>query len=114
MKKSETAELAVVPQARDKRGRRVWSGEERAKLLAAYGRSELTQREFAQREGVNYHTLTAWLMRQRATAGPQPQFVELAVPPAQPGRLEVVLPGGLLVRGAEPAALAALIRALGA
>lgn len=67
----------------------------------------MTQKAYARREGVNYHTLVAWLGQSRRHAAPPvaapaleastPRFAQLAWPPAAalaPSRLEVVLPDG--------------------
>lgn len=54
---------------RDTRGRKIATGERRAELLAAFDTSGLTQRAFARREGVNFHTFVAWLQRRRGFAG---------------------------------------------
>ena len=88
----------------------------REAILAAYDRSSgLTQREFAQSEGVRYHTLTTWLGRRRqrqpAAKSPAVQFAEVAMPTTA-ARLEVSLPGGVIVRGQDVAQVAALIKAL--
>lgn len=88
----------------------------REAILAAYERSSgLTQRDFAIREGVRYHTLTTWLRRQRqeerAAKSPVVQFAEVAMSTTA-ARLEVSLPGGMVVRGQDAAQVAALIKAL--
>jgi len=53
------------------------------RLLRDYGRSGLTQRQFAARAGVAYSTLTLWLRRARAGDfdPPQPEWIEASVPP---------------------------------
>ncbi len=89
----------------------------RAELLAAYDRSGLTQKAFAQREGVNVHTFVSWLQQRRralaATAmSPAVQFAELPWSGARPAGLEVVLPDGATVRGAVAAEVAAVVRLL--
>lgn len=38
-----------------------YSAAERARILAAYRRSELTQQEYATRAGIGYSTLARWL-----------------------------------------------------
>lgn len=50
---------------RDAKGRRILPGHEWKRLLAEYERSDLTQEAFARREGLNVHTLVAWLGRIR-------------------------------------------------
>ena len=54
----------------DGRGRRLESALERERLLERYDASGLTQRAFAQREGINYHTFVAWLGRWRPLENP--------------------------------------------
>lgn len=44
------------------------SGVERARILAAYHRRDLTQREFAAQAGIGYSTLTKWLPQALANA----------------------------------------------
>lgn len=114
-----TPEVLREETKRDTRGRRIIEAGRWQELLAAYATSGLTQAQFARREGVNYHTLVARLARERGRsqpAGPAPTFVEARVaaagwPPA--AALEVQLPGGAIVRGHDPAAVAALVQALG-
>lgn len=101
---------------RDTRGRKIATVERRAELLAAFDTSGLTQRAFARREGINFHTFVAWLQRRRPAGivSPAPRFHELCLAPgvAQPAVLEVALPGGMIVRGSSVAAVAELVRAL--
>ena len=102
---------------RDSRGRRVSDQARRAALLAAYDRSGLTQKAFAQREGVNVHTFVSWLQHRRRALAPTAeqapmQFTELPWSGVRAARLEVVLPDGAMVRGAVPAEVAALVRLL--
>jgi len=98
-------------------------------MLGEYGRSGLSQAAFARRAGVRYPTFAHWVQERRraggatagaATAASAPRFVELRLPcapatssasPAVP-ELSVTMPDGVVVRGAEPSALAALVRAL--
>jgi transposase-like protein len=56
--------------------RRRHSPAQRDRIVAAYQRSRLTQREFAVQAGIGYSTLTLWL-RKATTAKParQPAFV---------------------------------------
>ena len=85
-------------------------------------KSGLSQAAFARREGVRYPTFAHWvqLRRRRASvsvacgSAAAPRFVEVGVavaPPSSP-ELSVTLPGGLIARGSDPAALATLVRAL--
>ena len=116
-----TTELVPDGQTRDGRGHRITTAERRAELLRAYEASGLSRAAFARREGINYPTFATWVQRRgsttvpRATDQPKPatnpvRFTELRM--AAGGNLEVVLPTGLLVRGTDAAAVAALVRAL--
>jgi hypothetical protein len=110
------AEVIDDKQRSDTRGRRTVAVERRAELLAAYEASGLTQSGFARREGINFHTFVAWLgQRRKASATPPAvSFREVCVAPMgrADGILEVMLPGGLTVRGSSAAPVAELVRAL--
>lgn len=108
--------------------REIWK-----KRIERWSDSGLTAKEFAAEIGVNVHTLTHWKWQLSAEArGPQertpaatPSFVEVVAPlvghapPAslaavQP--LELVLPGGIVVRvpsSFDPAALRRVVDVLG-
>jgi DNA-binding transcriptional regulator YiaG len=110
------AELVSSGEKRDARGRKLAGDARREAVLAAYDRSELTQREFARMEGVSYHTLVTWLMRrrrERALTSPASavRFAEVRMP-ARSASLEVNLPNGIIVRGTDAVQMAALIKAL--
>jgi len=102
----------------DERGRRIADPAEKEALLAACKTSGMTQRAFAQREGINYFTLATWLRKKRldaakASASRPQRFLELRPPPTSSGfGLEVVLPSGLVVRGSHAREVAAVARAL--
>ena len=108
---------------RDSRGRRTVKAEERGRLLAEYARSALTQKRFCEQEGLNYHTFVAWLAQQRREKAqraepPRPRFHELVLGSGGGDRrrgacaLEVQLPGGEVIRGEEPEAVARLVSLL--
>ena len=100
----------------------------REELLAEFERSGLSQAAFARRAGVRYPTFAHWVQERRRTDGgtaeapatsanATPRFVELRLPSAPPpssvaAELSVALPDGVVLRGAEPSALAALVREL--
>mgnify|MGYP001547292819 CR=1 FL=1 len=63
-----TTELVDGGEKRDARGRKIANAARRAEVLAAYATSGLTQKAFARQEGVNYHTLVAWLGREPRSA----------------------------------------------
>jgi transposase-like protein len=108
---------------RDRAGRVHMPRERREELLGEYERSGLSQAAFARRAGVRYPTFAHWVQEHRrsggATATTPPRFVELRLPAPPPSsstvplsELSVTLPDGVVLRGAEPSALAALVRAL--
>lgn len=103
----------------------------RDELLAEYDRSGLSQAAFARRAGVRYPTFAHWVQERRRDVGPaaadtsavmpppSPRFVELRLPDGSAGvaaaaapELSVTMPDGMVLRGVEPSALAALARAL--
>ena len=99
--KALTTELVDRGEKRDTRGRRIATAQERAVLIAAYESSGLTQRAFAEREGVKFCTFTTWLVRHRR-AQEKTTFREVEVGGARPvAVIEIVLPDGLVVRGSE-------------
>jgi transposase-like protein len=122
-----TADLVVDETKRDSKGRRITPKARRQELLAAYEQSGLTQAAFARREGVKYQTFASWVSEggRRSAAGGLSKsvvpvrFAEVNLPPASPRELSasaealsVTLPEGVVVRGAEAAAVAALVKAL--
>ena len=110
----------------DTRGRHIKDAGRREELLARYKTSGMTQKAFAKREGVNFHTFSAWLAKHRRQSGtslqpaPMPRasaaFVELrasaGLAPAPSAALEVVLRDGRVARGTDASTLAALVRLL--
>ena len=122
-----TADLVVDETKRDTKGRRITPKARRQELLAAYEQSGLTQAAFARREGVKYQTFATWVSegrRRSAAVGLSKsvvpvRFAEVNLPPsaqrelsANAGALSVTLPDGLVVRGADALAMAALVKAL--
>lgn len=123
-------ELIEGEHKRDRRGRRIAEPGRREEIVAGYAGSGLTQKAYARREGVNYHTLVAWLGRSRQGPGvvgrprrasklaespTRPRFAQVNWPMAAPAtapRIEVVLPDGVILRGDDPAALLVLLNAL--
>ena len=105
-----TAELLDTGAKRDGRGRRIGVRREREAVIAAYERSGMAQREFAQREGIKFHTFTGWLKRYRPEAR-KPGFAQVRVAkPTSGSKLTVKLPSGLVVRGTDAAQMAELDR----
>lgn len=110
------AELVDSGEKRDLSGRKLTGEARRTALLAAYDRSGLTQRVFAAREGVSYHTLVTWLGRRREQLGAKTgaaavRFAEVRMPRSS-ASLEVCLPNGIVIRGGDAAAIAALVKVL--
>jgi hypothetical protein len=106
-------ELLDTGAKRDGRGRRLAMRREREAVIATYERSGMTQREFAQREGIKFFTFTGWLKRNRA-AKSESAFVQVKVArrAAAGAGLEVALPNGVVVRGGEVEQIAALVQRL--
>ena len=122
-----TAELIEDETKQDTKGRRITPVQRREELLRSYDQSGLTQAGFARREGVNSQTFVAWVRERRlrtpAARGTDPawrvQFAEVNLPASAPyelsrniGTLRVTLPDGVVVRGSDAAAVAALVKAL--
>jgi transposase-like protein len=120
---------------RDGRARRITAARRRTELVKAYHASGMTMAAFARREGVKYPTFVHWVMKAAkashrglpvcakakgppaASAALTPrtgsaQIQALAPVRAQPVQTEARLPDGTVLRGNNPAELAALIRAL--
>ena len=107
-------EIVETGEKRDLSGRRLALHRQRATMIAAYQKSGLTQRAFAEREGIGFHRFVAWLKRHRQQRGKN-GFVEVNVPgrTVAPSNLEVVLPSGVVVRGADVEQIAGLVERLG-
>lgn len=114
MDEPATVELIQDESRRDTHGRRLDTPQERARLLAAYDHSGLTQRAFARREGINYNTLVWWLKQRRdkQRQGSTPTFEEFRLSTPENSPLEAQLPDGTCIRGNNPEALAQLLKAL--
>ena len=108
-----TTEVVDTGEKRDRRGRRIAREQERANWIEEYERSGLTQRAFAEREGIRFFTFTAWLKRHRQRRA-KTSFAEVAMArPRLPGAaLEVGLPDGVVVRGADIEQLVSLVERL--
>jgi transposase-like protein len=112
--------MPKLPVTVDTKGRVRTTQEQRRLILAEFERSGVSAAQFAQRAGVKYSTLAAWVQRYRRTKRPglkSPlRLLEAVVTPtALRSALEVHLPGGarLEVREASQVPLlAALVRAL--
>jgi transposase-like protein len=109
----ETIETELIESKKDERGRRITPKAEREAVVRSYWGSGLTQRAFAEREGIKYVTFTAWVQefRDRKPLVKSPRFAEVQLPAGR-GGLEVVLPSGAVVRGGTAAEVAELVRLL--
>ena len=110
-----TIETELIETRKDERGRRITTKAERETIVRAYWESGLTQRAFAQREGIKYVTFTAWAQefRDQKPGVKAPRFAEVKLPQSRGGGgLEVVLPNGAIVRGGSAIEVAELIRLL--
>jgi transposase-like protein len=107
-----TTELVETGAKRDGCGRRIATTEEREALVAQYRESGLTQKAFAEREGIKFSTFTAWVQGRRHAGKPgrKVRFAELPAP-AMAG-LAVQLPDGTVIRGTSAGEVAELVRAL--
>jgi transposase-like protein len=87
--------------------------EQRARLVARYRASGLTQREFAEREGVTLSALQGWLYRRGKSSASCGRFVEV-VPATPTERVEVRVGSIRIVLPAAASAdrIAAIVRAL--
>lgn len=120
--KTITTELLPDGAKRSEGGRRLTGRERVAELLAQYDTSGLSMAAFARREGLKYPTFACWVKKrgaQSAPVGERPanamRFAEVRLPgraTTEPVVLSVTLPDGVVLRGTEPVALAALARAL--
>jgi transposase-like protein len=91
-------------------------------LIARWERSDLTVRDFCSEHRISEPSFYAWRRelaardrKPRPATPPVPTFVPVRVAP--PAVVEVVVPTGVVVRvpvGADPAAVARLVAALGA
>ena len=91
-------------------------------ILERYDGSGLTQAVFCRREGLKFGTLVAWLGRRRKNGGvlsepehTESKFHELSLSSPAVGLslgLEVSLPDGTLIRGAQASELAQLVQLL--
>jgi hypothetical protein len=110
------AELIDDGAKQDLKGRRIMPPERIEALLLEYEGSGMTLAAFARGAGVNYSTFAGWVYKQRTRAnrkGPV-RFAQLQLPAANlaPAELSVSFPDGVVVRGSDGQALAALVRVL--
>jgi len=93
-----------------------WTPAQRERFLADYHQSEMTQRNFANRNGVGLSTLGKWLRDESKPASPAVKFQEVRLPnPSSRWLVEVVSPQGWVVRvqnGLDVQMLPQLLQAL--
>ncbi len=100
----------LIRTKQDERGRRITPAAEREALVRAYRESGLTQKAFAEREGIKYPTFVSWIQASaRRPTQPKVGFAELTVARA-PGLLEVQLADGTVIRGGQAEDLARLLQ----
>jgi hypothetical protein len=86
-----------------------------AARVARWRASGLRAADFAAREGVKANTLRWWASACNRLACRRPAFIEVSVPvPALGGRVEVVLPDGMMIRLSGEFDAAVLRRAVAA
>ncbi len=111
-----TIDTELIEKKRDERGRRITPRSEREALVREYEQSGLTQKAFAQREGIKFPTFVSWLQElRRREARPKVNFAELTAPVktiAPAAALEVQLPDGTILRGGNAEELVRLLRLL--
>jgi hypothetical protein len=95
--------------------------EQRAEMVATFRQSGLSQRAFAELEGINLSRLQSWLYAKssRVKSAPQPRFVRVTTPAMTPMGGEIQLRIGetvslQLANLPEPEYVARLHRALSA
>jgi transposase-like protein len=112
----ETIATALIEKKRAERGRKITPRGEREALVRAYEHSGLTQKAFAQREGIAFSTFVSWVQTAgRSEQTPKVRFTELTAPlkmPPAPVALEVHLSDGTILRGGTAEQLAHLLRLL--
>jgi transposase-like protein len=108
-----------LPVALDTRGRVRVTKEQRQVILAELARSGASLPKFAQRTGLKYSTLAAWVARarraKRSISPPPLRLLEAVVSPPTPLALQVQLPGGARLEIQEVSQVslaAALVHAL--
>jgi hypothetical protein len=106
MKPVTVGAVALELAKQDRRGRRLFEARERERLQVA----------FARREGGSYYTFAGGLRQRRLSResgmeGPERAFVEVEVPRGGYA-MELVLPGGLVVRAQEAWQLVECVKGL--
>jgi hypothetical protein len=96
--------------------RRRWNPKQRQQFLADFHQSKMTQRDFANSNGVGLSTLVKWLRVEREAVPAKVKFQEVRLPnPASRWPVEIVSPQGWIVRlqnGSDVQILPELLQAL--
>jgi hypothetical protein len=97
-------------------GRRRWTPEQRQQFLAHFHQTKMTQREFANSNGIGLSTLVKWLGVEREAVPAKVNFQEVRLHnPASRWPVEVVSPQGWIVglqNGSDVQILPKLLQAL--
>lgn len=105
-----TIATELIEPKRDERGRRITAAAERTAMVRAYEESGLTQKAFAEREGVKYTTFVSWVQAaRRSGVEGKVDFAEVTLPRANVA-LEVQLRDGTTIRGHNVEDVARLLR----
>jgi hypothetical protein len=106
-------EVVDTGEKRDACGRRIVLPRERESMIAAYERSGLTQRAFAEREKIGFYRFVSWLKQHRRHRA-KSAFVEVKLPgrSVAVSNVEVTLPNGVVVRGGDLEQIAKLVERL--
>jgi len=102
--------------SKNRSGRRRWTTDQRQRFLADFHQNKLTQRDFANRHGVGFSTLSKWLRLDRDAVPTKVKFQEVRLStPTSRWPVEVVSPQGWIVRlqnSSDVQQLPSLLRAL--
>ena len=102
--------------SKSRSGRRRWKPKQRQQFLADFHQSKMTQRDFAENNGVGLSTLVKWLRVEREAVPAKVKFQEVRLPnPSARWPVEVVSPQGWIVRlqnGSDVQMLPELLQAL--
>ena len=107
-----TIATELIEVKRDECGRKMTGRAEREALVEAYQASGMTQKAFAEREGIKYPTFVSWVQEsRRLRPGSKVGFTELTLPRSA-APLEVQLADGTIIRGSHVEEVARLLQLL--
>lgn len=111
-----TTEVVADKVKRTQGGHRITPPEKIAELIQAYEDSGLSMMAFSKREGLCYQTFVTWVRgrskQQVAASAPRFAQIRLSTNRHSDAGLSVTLPDGVVLRGDDPVALAALVRGI--